>query len=140
MKTEPTDSNDAADQGSVSSRQSVAAAESRSRSIGNSDVGKPDRILHNGPPLWLVVTAFATVYIIWGSTYLGIRYAVQSIPPFLMAGSRHLAAGIFLFAFARLRGAASPSWIQWRDATIAGTLMLVIGNGGVTWAEQKIPS
>jgi drug/metabolite transporter (DMT)-like permease len=91
-------------------------------------------------PLWLLVTAFAAVYIIWGSTYLGIRFAIQSIPPFMMAGGRHLAAGLVLFAFARLRGAATPTWIQWRDATIAGTLMLVIGNGGVSWAEQRVPS
>src|SRR5215469_7317103 len=91
-------------------------------------------------PLWLVVAAFAAVYTIWGSTYLGIRYAVQTIPPFMMAGSRQLAAGIFLFAFSRFRGAAKPSLIEWRDAAIAGTLMLVIGNGGVTWAEQRIPS
>jgi drug/metabolite transporter (DMT)-like permease len=91
-------------------------------------------------PLWLVVTAFAAVYIIWGSTYLGIRFAVESIPPFIMAGARHFAAGVLLYAFARWRGAVAPSWLQWRDATIAGTLMLVIGNGGVTWAEQRVPS
>jgi drug/metabolite transporter (DMT)-like permease len=91
-------------------------------------------------PFWLVVTAFAAVYIIWGSTYLCIRFAIESIPPFLMAASRHLAAGIVLFAFARLRGATAPSLAQWRDATIAGTLMLVIGNGGVSWAEQRVPS
>lgn len=91
-------------------------------------------------PIWMVVAAFAAVYSIWGSTYLGIRYAVESIPPFLMAGSRHLAAGLALFAFARWRGAAAPTRIEWRDAAIAGTLMLVIGNGGVTWAEQRIPS
>lgn len=91
-------------------------------------------------PLWLVVAAFAAVYLIWGSTYLGIRFAVESIPPFLMAGSRNLAAGLTLYAFARLRGAAAPSRIEWRDAVIAGTLMLVIGNGAVTWAEQRVPS
>jgi len=90
--------------------------------------------------LGLVIAAFAIVYVIWGSTYLGIRFAVESIPPFLMAGSRHLAAGLVLFAFARARGAKAPTGIEWRDATIAGTLMLVIGNGGVTWAEQMIPS
>ncbi len=91
-------------------------------------------------PLGLVIAAFAVVYVIWGSTYLGIRYAVESIPPFLMAGSRHLAAGLLLFAFAISRGAKRPSLLEWRDAAIAGTLMLVIGNGGVTWAEQLIPS
>jgi len=90
--------------------------------------------------LGLVITAFAIVYVVWGSTYLGIRYAVESIPPFLMAATRHLAAGILLFAFARLRGAARPSLGEWRDAIIAGALMLVVGNGGVTWAEQFISS
>ncbi|MGC3959726.1 MAG: EamA family transporter [Verrucomicrobiota bacterium] len=91
-------------------------------------------------PLGLVIAAFAAVYVIWGSTYLGIRYAVESIPPFLMAATRHLLAGVVLFSYARLRGAKAPTLAQWRDAAIAGTLMLVIGNGGVTWAEQMIPS
>lgn len=91
-------------------------------------------------PLWLVVGAFATVYVVWGSTYLGIRYAVESIPPFLMAGSRNLVAGLILFAFARSRGATVTTRIEWRDAFIAGGLMLMVGNGGVTWAEQIIPS
>lgn len=95
---------------------------------------------HRPASLSLVIAAFAAVYVIWGSTYLGIRYAVESIPPFLMAGSRHLTAGLLLFAFARVRGAKAPTLIQWRDAAIAGTLMLVVGNGGVTWAEQLIPS
>jgi drug/metabolite transporter (DMT)-like permease len=91
-------------------------------------------------PLSLVIAAFAIVYVIWGSTYLGIRYAVESIPPFLMAGARHFAAGLLLFGFAVARGAKTPTLLQWRDAAVAGTLMLVIGNGGVTWAEQLIPS
>jgi drug/metabolite transporter (DMT)-like permease len=95
---------------------------------------------HRRAPLWLVIAAFAAVYLIWGSTYLGIRYAVESIPPFLMAGTRNLMAGLLLFAFARMRGESRTSRIQWRDAAIAGTLMLAIGNGCVTWAEQTIPS
>jgi len=96
--------------------------------------------LHRHPPIWLVAAAFATVYLIWGSTYLGIRYAVESIPPFILAGSRNLVSGLLLFAFARARGAATPTRLEWRDAAIAGGLMLAIGNGGVTWAEQVIPS
>src|SRR5690242_20231603 len=93
------------------------------------------------PPVWGVIAAFAAVYVIWGSTYLGIRYAVESIPPFLMAGSRNLVAGLLLFAFACVREkSVLPSRIQWRDAAIAGALMLAIGNGCVTWAEQTIPS
>jgi drug/metabolite transporter (DMT)-like permease len=95
---------------------------------------------HPSPPLWLVVMAFALVYVIWGSTYLGIRYAVESIPPFLMAGTRNLIAGLSLFAFARVRGDGAPTHRQWRDAAIAGVLMLTLGNGFVTWAEQMIPS
>lgn len=93
------------------------------------------------PALWLVIAAFAAVYVIWGSTYLAIRYAVDSIPPFLMAGSRFFVAGALLFAWARWKGLPWPRWIEWRDATIAGSLMLLGGNGGVTWAEkQAIPS
>lgn len=88
----------------------------------------------------LVIAAFAAVYLIWGSTYLGIRYAVDSIPPFLMAGSRFFAAGVVLFLWARRKHLPWPSLAQWRDATIVGTLMLLGGNGGVTWAEQTIPS
>jgi drug/metabolite transporter (DMT)-like permease len=95
---------------------------------------------HRSAPLWLVVAAFAAIYVIWGSTYIAIRYAVESIPPFLMAGTRNLVAGLLLFAFARARGAGLPTRAQWRDAVIAGGLMLMIGNGGVTWAEQMIPS
>ena len=91
-------------------------------------------------PTWGVVAAFAAVYVIWGSTYLGIRYAVESIPPFLMAGSRNLAAGLLLYALARARNNAPPSLVEWRGAAIAGGLMLALGNGGVTWAEQVIPS
>ena len=92
------------------------------------------------PPVWGVIAAFAAVYVIWGSTYLGIRYAVESIPPFLMAGTRNLAAGLLLYAFARLRGGVTPVRIEWRDAGITGVLLLAGGNGGVTYAEQVIPS
>ena len=83
------------------------------------------------------MAAFAAIYVIWGSTYLAIRYGVQTIPPFLMAGTRFVAAGSLLYAFARLRGAARPTRGEWRDAAIAGGLMLMIGNGGVTWADAN---
>jgi drug/metabolite transporter (DMT)-like permease len=94
----------------------------------------------SAPPVSGVIAAFAAVYIIWGSTYLGIRYAVESIPPFLMAGTRNLAAGLLLYAFACARGGTAPSRVEWRNAVITGGLLLTIGNGGVTWAEQVIPS
>ena len=89
---------------------------------------------------WQIATAFAAIYIIWGSTYLGIRLAVETIPPFSMAGSRALIAGALLYAWARWRGAARPERIHWRAATIIGGFLLLGGNGLVSWAEQRIPS
>jgi drug/metabolite transporter (DMT)-like permease len=93
-----------------------------------------------GPATWQLLAAFGAIYIIWGSTYLAIRYAVETIPPFVMAGTRAIAAGSLLYVFARRRGAAAPTRREWRDAAIAGGLMLTIGNGAVTWAEMFIPS
>jgi drug/metabolite transporter (DMT)-like permease len=92
------------------------------------------------PPRWQLAMAFAAVYIIWGSTYLGIRLAVESIPPFSMAGARALVAGVLLYVWARGRGAASPEVIHWREAAIVGGFLLLGGNGLVSWAEQHVPS
>ena len=92
------------------------------------------------PSLSAVAAAFATVYIVWGSTYLGIRFAIETIPPFSMAAMRFLAAGAILFAWSTWRGAGLPTWIQWRSAGIVGTLLLVSGNGLLSWAEQFVPS
>ncbi|MDB6151195.1 MAG: Permease of the drug/metabolite transporter superfamily [Chthoniobacter sp.] len=91
-------------------------------------------------PLGLVIAAFAAVYLIWGSTYLGIRLAIDSIPPFLMAGTRFVLAGAILYSVMRLRGAPRPSREQWLGATIVGGLLLLAGNGGVSWAQQTVPS
>ncbi len=87
-----------------------------------------------------IVLAFAAVYVLWGSTYLAIRFGVETIPPFLMAGVRHLTAGSLLFAWLRLRGAPRPEPRHWRSAAVIGGLMLLGGNGLVTWAEQRVPS
>jgi len=87
-----------------------------------------------------VIAAFAAVYIVWGSTYLAIRYAVETMPPFLMAGVRFLISGAILYFWTRRRGSPAPTAPQWRDATIAGVLMLCFGNGAVAWAEQRVPS
>lgn len=88
-----------------------------------------------------VILAFAAVYIIWGSTYLGIRYAIETLPPFLMAGTRFMTAGAILFVWAKLNGASvSSPRTQWRRAFVIGGLLLLCGNGGVTWAEKYIPS
>lgn len=93
-----------------------------------------------GPPRWQLFAAFAAVYVIWGSTYLAIRFAIETLPPFFMAGGRFLVAGIVMMAWARLRGAGWPTRVQWRSAAIVGALLLAGGNGGVTWGEQFVPS
>jgi drug/metabolite transporter (DMT)-like permease len=87
-----------------------------------------------------IIAAFAAVYIIWSSTYLAIGYAVETIPPFLMAGIRFLLAGAIMYGWTRARGAAAPTRIQWRSAFIIGGLLLTGGNGGVSWAEQYVPT
>lgn len=84
--------------------------------------------------------AFAAVYLIWGSTYLGIRVAVQSLPPFLLAGARSFSAGALMLLVLRLRGARAPTGVEWGRAALAGVLMLSLGNGLVTWAETYVPS
>jgi drug/metabolite transporter (DMT)-like permease len=87
-----------------------------------------------------VVAAFAAIYLIWGSTYLGIRIAIETLPPFLTAGLRFIIAGPLLYAWARRNGVSRPTGIQWRAAAIVGGLLLLGGNGFVTWGEQRVPS
>ena len=87
-----------------------------------------------------IILAFAAVYILWGSTYLGIRYAIETLPPFLMAGTRFLTAGVILFAWATFNGDRVNSLAHWRRAFVIGALLLLCGNGGVTWAEKYIPT
>jgi drug/metabolite transporter (DMT)-like permease len=87
-----------------------------------------------------LVAAFAAVYVLWGSTYLAIRFGVETIPPFLMAGTRHLAAGLLLFAWTRWSGEPRPDARHWRTGFFVGGLMLLGGNGLVTWAERRVPS
>ena len=78
-----------------------------------------------------VAVALGAVYLIWGSTYLAIRFAIETIPPFLMAGARYLTAGTLLYAWSRFRGAPRPSLVHWRSAVLVGALLLLLGNGGV---------
>jgi drug/metabolite transporter (DMT)-like permease len=87
-----------------------------------------------------IMAAFASIYIIWGSTYLAISYAIRTIPPFLMGGTRFLVSGGLLYAWARMRGATRPTRLHWRNAVIAGGFLLLGGNGAVMWAEQMVPS
>jgi drug/metabolite transporter (DMT)-like permease len=88
-----------------------------------------------------MITAFAAVYLIWGSTYLAIRFTIETLPPFLSAGLRFFLAGLILYAFARLKKKdPSPPRKHWRPAFITGGFLLLGGNGGVVWAERYVPS
>ena len=89
---------------------------------------------------WALIMAFAAIYLIWGSTYLGIRVAVVTMPPFLMAGMRFALAGSLIFGFVMVRGASWPTARQWKDQAITGTFLLLGGNAVVSWSEQRVPS
>lgn len=84
--------------------------------------------------------AWVAVCVIWGTTYLGIRISLETMPPMLMAGLRWTLAGGLLAAYMATRGEHLPRPSGWRDAVILGFLMLVLGNGGVVWAEMYVPS
>jgi drug/metabolite transporter (DMT)-like permease len=88
---------------------------------------------------WLIV-AFAVVSIVWGSTYLGIRVALESYPPFFLGAARFVVAGAVLVAVARARGEAMPSRSQWGSAALTGVLFFVVGNGLVNVAERSVSS
>jgi drug/metabolite transporter (DMT)-like permease len=87
-----------------------------------------------------IIAAFAALYLIWGSTYLGIRFAIESIPPLLMAGTRFFLAGAIMYTIARWQGAPKSTFTEWRTAFVVGTCLLLFGNGGVTVAEQWVAS
>jgi drug/metabolite transporter (DMT)-like permease len=87
--------------------------------------------------IWIALFA---LYIVWGSTYLAIRFAVDTIPPFLQAGLRFLISGLILMIWRRAAGDEMPSLKQWRSLAIVGTLLLLGGNGLVSFAEQRIAS
>src|SRR5262245_54343952 len=87
-----------------------------------------------------LIAAFAAVYVVWGSTYLAIRFAIETLPPFLMAGVRFIIAGAILWGWARFRGATRPTRTNVVATVIVGALLLLGGNGGVVWAEQRVPS
>ncbi len=88
----------------------------------------------------LVLMAFAAVYIVWGSTYLAIRIGIESFPPLILAGLRHVTVGLFLYPILRRKTGIRPTAAQWRTAIVTGVLLLFVGNGGVSWAEQTVSS
>lgn len=87
-----------------------------------------------------VALALASIYLVWGSTYLGIRIALETIPPFFMMSAQFLIAGVVLYAGARARGVPRPTVRQWGLAARIGALLILGGNGGVAWAEQRVAS
>ncbi len=87
-----------------------------------------------------IIAAFAALYLIWGSTYLGILFAIQSIPPLLMAGARFTCAGVIMYGIARWQGPTKSSFAEWRTAFVVGGCLLLFGNGSVTIAEQWVAS
>lgn len=89
---------------------------------------------------FLLIAAFAAVYVVWGSTYLAIAVGIESFPPPLMAAIRHCIVGLVLYPWARWKTGIQPTGAQWRTAIITGLLLLLIGNGGVCLAEQTVPS
>jgi drug/metabolite transporter (DMT)-like permease len=96
--------------------------------------------MHSSPPRLKLISAFASVYIVWGSTYLAIRIAIETIPPLLMAGFRFIIAGSMMYLWGRIRSKERPTPIHWKSAAIVGLMLLLVGNGGLSWSEQLIPS
>ena len=92
------------------------------------------------PPKLLIIAAFTALFIVWGSTYLGIMLAIKSIPPFFMLGTRFLIAGILLYLWCLIKGEKAPSLRLFGSVGVGGFLMLFMGNGAVTWSEQYLPS
>jgi drug/metabolite transporter (DMT)-like permease len=87
-----------------------------------------------------VVLAFAAIYVLWGSTYLAIRVAVQLVPPLFAAGTRFFFAGAVLYAAMRAFGRPRPAGKEWGSLLVIGSLMFVVTYGAVFWAEQYVPS
>ena len=99
-----------------------------------------ERLRALSPLQWRIVLAMAAVYVIWGSTYLAIRFALETLPPFGFAGVRFVVSGLLVYGWARWRGAPRPTAKNWRAAAIVGAMLMLAGNGGVVWAEQRVDS
>jgi drug/metabolite transporter (DMT)-like permease len=88
----------------------------------------------------LTLLSFAAIYLIWGSTFLAIRVAVETVPPLLAAGVRFFLAGAILFGWARASGGANPSHLEWRNICIQAAFLFLISYGGLFWAEKTLAS
>ena len=95
---------------------------------------------HPNPSPLKIAFALVAVYLVWGSTYLAIRVALESFPPFLMCGIRFVIAGVLLYVVMRMRGAPAPTPAQWRASAVIGTLLMGGGTGAVAFAEQWVAS
>jgi len=100
----------------------------------------PSSVSKQGKFDFRVILAFAAIYVLWGSTYLAIRIAVQQVPPFFAAGIRFFIAGALLYAAMRFSGRPAPTRKEWGNLTLIGCLMFVVTYGAVFWAEQFVPS
>ncbi len=92
------------------------------------------------PARWLLLIAFFAIYVIWGSAFIAIHFAIQTIPPFIGASGRFLFAGGLLYLWMRSRGVPNPTRKQWLAAMVAGFLFFVVDNGLLVWAQQIVPS
>lgn len=87
-----------------------------------------------------IYLAFAAVYLIWGSTYLAIRFTIETMPPLFMSGTRFLLAGLILYLIAKMQGVANPTRAELKTSGVLAVFLVLFGNGAVAWAEQTVPS
>jgi len=99
-----------------------------------------NQLTHQAPSKGLIIAAFAAIYIIWGSTYIAVLFAIKDIPVFVMAGSRFFIAGVILYTWCRLKGQSIPGLNSIIQISFSGVLMLFFGTGAVAWVEQYISS
>ncbi len=91
-------------------------------------------------PRWRIIAAYAAVYLLWGSSYLAIQIAIETLPPLFSAGLRYAVAGLVMMIWIRVRGIPLPGRLEWRVGLISGVLMFVVNSGGIVWATQFVPS
>jgi drug/metabolite transporter (DMT)-like permease len=92
------------------------------------------------PPAWKTLTAFAIIYFVWGSTFLAIRVGVREVPPLILAAMRFSVAGLVLYLWMMARGERSPSWREWKSASLLGLVIFVFDYGLLFWSEKRVPS